>query len=381
MMRTMKINRFIKVSLSALVFGLVACSTGSTLLKPADMGPNPALIEVRTTWSEKIGIIDFPLLIAVTERAITLASSEGTVISLDATTGAAFWRTNIGTPIAAGVGSDGRFAAVVTRGNEVVVLEAGRELWRTRLTSQVFTAPLVAGNRIFVLGADRGVTAFDAQSGNKLWSTQRPGEALVLRQAGILIAINNTLVAGLAGHLVGINPQNGNVVWDAAIASPRGTNDIERLVDLVAGVSRYANVVCARAFQAEVGCVNTDRGNIIWKHAASGAVGLQGDDKQIYGVEADGRMLAWRLTDGQVAWSTDRLRYHQLSAPLVLGRSVVVGDESGLIHLLSRSDGTPLTRLSTDGSAIVVTPVVAGKTLVVVTRNGGVFGLQAAIAP
>lgn len=41
---------------------------------------------------------------------------------------------------------------------------------------------------------------------------------------------------------------------------------------------------------------------------------------------------------------------------------------------MSREDGSPLNRLSTDGSAVVATPVVAGQTLVVVTRSGGVFG-------
>ena len=52
-----------------------------------------------------------------------------------------------------------------------------------------------------------------------------------------------------------------------------------------------------------------------------------------------------------------------------------IKDDIPVKHLLSRADGTPLTRLSTDGSAIEVTPVAAG-TLVVVTRNGGVYGFQ-----
>lgn len=87
-------------------------------------------------------------------------------------------------------------------------------------------------------------------------------------------------------------------------------------------------------------------------------------------------MIAWRLSDGEQRWLADGLRYRQLSAPLTLGRSVVVGDENGLIHLLARADGSTLNRLNTDGSAISVTPVDVGGTLVVVTRKGGVFGFQ-----
>jgi len=105
-------------------------------------------------------------------------------------------------------------------------------------------------------------------------------------------------------------------------------------------------------------------------------VGLQGDERQVYGVEGDGTLIAWRRTDGEPVWTSDRLRYRDLSAPLVLGRSVVLGDNTGLVHFLSKADGTPLNRLTTDGSAIAVTPVVAAGTLVVVTRNGGVYGFQ-----
>jgi outer membrane protein assembly factor BamB len=97
---------------------------------------------------------------------------------------------------------------------------------------------------------------------------------------------------------------------------------------------------------------------------------------RIYGVEEDGRVLSWKRVDGEVIWTSDRLRYRKLTAPLVLGRSVVVGDESGQIHLLARTDGSVLKRLNTDGSAIKATPVDSADTLVVVTRQGGVFGFR-----
>ncbi len=355
---------------------LAACASGSGAPKPSELGPNPALLGARLAWSGKLGPVNFPLQAKVIGSTVTLAGSDGSVVALDAGTGAELWRVNLGSPISAGVGSDGRFAAVVTRENELVVLNQGQTTWRAQLASQVFTAPLVAGERIFVLGADRSLAAFDSSTGRKLWQNQRPGEALVLRQSGVLMAVGNTLVVGLSGHLVGMNPLNGNVVWDAPVAIPRGTNDIERLVDLVGGVNREGDEVCVRAFQAAVACVNTTRGVVSWKKAAMGAVGLDGDDRHVYGVEGDGRLIAWRRADGVPVWTSDRLRYRQLSPPLVLGRSVVMGDEAGLVHLMSRSDGEPLARLTTDGSAIAVTPVLASGTMVVVTRNGGVYGFR-----
>ena len=55
---------------------------------------------------------------------------------------------------------------------------------------------------------------------------------------------------------------------------------------------------------------------------------------------------------------------------------MVVGDSSGLVHMLSKDDGTPLNRLTTDSSGIAAAPVVVADTLVVLTRNGGVYGFR-----
>lgn len=365
----------------AVVAALAGCSSlwggGSSKPVPADLGANVAVLGVRQAWTSRVGgLAGMPMEVYTAGHLVTLASADGVVVSIDARTGGDVWRTNLGEPLSAGVGSDGKIAAVVSRGNELVVLDAGRERWRHAMGAQVFTPPLVAGGRIFVLSADRSISAFDAATGRKLWAQQRPGEALVLRQTGVLRAVGDTLVAGLSGRLVGFNPDNGSVRWEAPLASPRGTNDVERLIELVGRTTREGESVCARAFQASVGCVNTVRGAVVWTQPASGAEGVDGDEDVVFGAEGNGSVIAWRRMDGSRLWTTDRLKYRKLTAPLLLGRSVVVGDDNGLVHLLSRSDGAPLNRVSTDGSGIGAAPVVAADTLVVVTRNGGIFGFR-----
>lgn len=363
-------------TLGAAALLVAGCSSSPARPKPAELGANNALLDVRQVWTSRVGTVNFSLDVNVSGSTITLASSDGTVAAIDARNGADIWRVNVGAPIAAGAGSDGFQAAVVTTANEVVAIESGKVLWRQKLPAQAYTSPLVAGKRVFVLAADRSVTAFDGQTGRRLWNQQRAGEPLVLRQSGVLQAFEDTLLAGISSRLVGMNPGNGTSRWEVPVASPRGTNDVERLVDLVGSVSRVGDVVCARAFQAGVGCVDARRGTTVWTRTANGLQGVHGDEQFVFGTESDGKVLAWRRTDGERAWQTERLQYRTLTGPLSLGRSVVVGDSTGLVHLLSREDGSPLTRLTTDGSAIIANPVVAGRTLVVVTRNGGVFGFQ-----
>lgn len=355
---------------------LGGCFGGVTKPQPAELQPVAALVSARQSWSNRIGTVNFPLEAGVSGNSVAVAGGDGTVALLDADTGKDIWRASLNTAISAGVGSDGKVVAVVTRDNEVVAVQDGRELWRQKLGAQAFTAPLVAGARVFVLAADRSVNAFDGQTGRKLWTQRRPNEPLVLRQSGVMLAVGDTLVVGLAGRLVGIDPSSGSVRWEAPIASPRGINDVERLVDLVGRVSRVGDTVCARAFQASIGCVNAARGNLLWTKPASGAQGIDGDDRLLFGTEADGTVMALRRGDGERVWSTDRLRYRGLTAPLVAGRSIAIGDSAGFVHLLSREDGSLLNRLPTDGSAVSASPVLAGNTLIAVTHNGGVYGFK-----
>ena len=364
-----------------LAAGLAGCSMlpsvfggGVEKPKPAELPPNAALIGVRPAWTAHVGQVNLALSVNVSGANVAVASSDGTVAVIDAATGRDVWRGSAGTPLAAGVGSDGKLVAVVSRDNELLALAGGKEIWRQRLPAVSYTAPFVAGGRVFTLTADRAVSAFDGQTGRKLWTQHRAGEPLVLRHSGLMLAVDDTLVVGLSGRMVGLNPNNGSIRWEAALATPRGINDVERLVDLVGGVSRIGNVVCARAFQASVGCVDAARGRTLWSRRANGSEGVHGDEQFVFGTESDGKVLAWRRADGEPAWASNLLLYRGLTAPLVLGRSVVIGDSTGLVHFLSRVDGSPLDRVGTDGSAVVAQPVAAGGTLVVVTRNGGIFG-------
>ena len=112
-----------------------------------------------------------------------------------------------------------------------------------------------------------------------------------------------------------------------------------------------------RAFNATVGCVDAARGATAWTRPANGTEGLGGDDRQVFGTEADGKVVAWARANGQPAWTSELLLRRGPTAPLLLGRSVAIGDNTGLVHLLSRENGQLSNRLSTDGSPIVaVTP-------------------------
>lgn len=360
-----------------LVAMLAGCSSAPSKPQPGALPAVQGGLKVSRVWTYRLPAGASALPPALAGERVLLATTQGQVLELQADSGQELARTVLKDTLSTGVGSDGRRHAVVTSQNDLVVIESGRERWRQRLAAQSHTAPLVAGERVFVQTADRTVTAFDGATGQRLWSLNRQADPLVLRQAGVLMAQGDTLLAGNGGRLSAIQPLNGQVRWEVLVGSSRGTNEVERLVDLVAGVSRQGSSLCVRSFQTAVGCVDTARGQSLWTRSAQGHEGLDGDERRVFGVESDSKLRAWSRQDGQVLWALDDYRFRELSGLRVWAGAIAVGDGQGQLHLLSREDGRTLQRLGTDGSAIVQRPLVAGRQLVTLNRSGLVTAWRA----
>jgi len=354
---------------------LAACASDKPDPKPLEIFE--PRIAGRQVWQDDLGPLRFPLVPAARDGMFLVAASDGVVRALMADSGRELWRADAGGDIAAGVGSDGRFTSVVTRGNEVVAFDMkGATLWRKRVPSAVVSPPFVAGERIFVMTVDRVVHAFDALDGRRLWVYQKAGDPLTLAQPGVLVAHRNTLLSGQGPRLAALEPVAGALTWDVALATPRGTNEVERLADLVGPPVRQGSRYCARAFQSAVACVDAERGTLLWTRNIGGTRAIAGDAERIIGGDANDRITAWRAESGDVAWTNERFMHRGLSGMLAAGPLVVFGDNDGYVHFLAAASGETQLRLVTDGSPVVTTPVVSGSTVLVVTRNGGVFAFR-----
>lgn len=344
--------------------------------KPAALETYAPKIAGRLVWQAQLGRMGYGMVAAARDGMFYVASGDGDLRALRADTGEVVWRNQAGTSISAGVGADARFAALVSRDNQVIAYDNGREVWRKRVPSSVVTPPVVAGERVFVMSVDRVVHAFDAVDGRRLWVLQRPGDPLTLSQAGVLTFMGNTLLVGQGPRLAGVDPLKGTVLWDVPLATPRGSNEVERLADLVGPAARLGDRVCARAFQSAVGCADASRGAQLWTRNVGGANAVASDAERVYGADASDRISAWRATNGDVLWSTEKLLNRGLSGAVAVGPVVVFGDAEGYVHFLSGATGEQQLRLPTDGKPILGTPVVSGNTLLVVTQDGGLFAFR-----
>jgi len=355
----------------AMALGLSAC--GSSKPKPAPLESLSNATRLTPSWSTRIGDVAPTFGLAVSAEAVTVANVDGSIVSLDLKTGRERWRAQAKTELSAAVGSDGRYAAVVSANNDLMVFDQGKLLWTERQPGRVFTAPVVAGERVFVQAVDRSVRAYDALDGRYLWLYQRPGaEPLALGSRSVIEPFRDTLLVGQGNRLVGLDPLKGAPRFDVSVGTPRGTNEVERLADLIGPLARVDDEACVRAFQFSVACLELNRGSVRWSRPQAGTQAVAANLQYVVGADSTDRLSAWKVENGDNVWRIDRFVNRGLSAPALWGERIAVGDAQGYLHILSQFDGRTLTRVELD-APVVGAPLVVGGQLLLVTRKGTVY--------
>ena len=87
-------------------------------------------------------------------------------------------------------------------------------------------------------------------------------------------------------------------------------------------------------------------------------------------------LTAYDKRSGAGMWKQGRLGSKRLTAPLVDGHFIVIGDDKGFVNILRNYDGVVLARAKTDGSAILSQPQRIPGGFVVQTMDGGIFAFS-----
>lgn len=366
--------------LAAALVAVSGCSWlpwSSTRAKIPEPPPIAAPIGVVQAWSLATARGGVNFQPAHAGDSVWAAAGDGTVVRLDPATGSLRWRVRLERALIAGVGSDGETAVVAGRDGTVIALDgAGAVRWSVPAGAEIVTVPSVGLGLAIVRTSDNRVSAFDLDSGKRRWSFDRQSPPLVLRQtAGIAMDAGSVYVGLPGGRLVALMLDSGALRWEAAVSMPRGANEIERIADVVGMPLLAARQICAVTFQGRISCFEAASGRTLWAHDLSSPSGFDMDGKLLVAPDDAGRIQALSL-QGTSVWSQDALQGRTLAAPLLTPRYVVLGDQSGLVHVLDRADGRIVARVQTDGSRIVSAPIAAAGQIIVQTSAGGVYAFR-----
>jgi outer membrane protein assembly factor BamB len=349
--------------------------------KPAELVQIKPTFNPRIVWQASVGTAEkLALFPAVSGGTVYATGAAGQIAGFDAASGRATTKIEAGQRVTGGVGAGAGLVLVGTQKGEVLAFDReGKPQWRAQLTSEVLAPPKAEDGVVVARTGDGRLYGLDAATGKRRWVYQRALPALLVRNHAGVAVYRGAVFAGFpGGRLIALSLADGNVGWDAIVAVPRGTTELERVADITSVPLVDDRQACAVAFQGRVACFDAAAGTSIWARDMSSIAGMGGDARNLYVTDDQNAVLALDRGNGASLWKQDRLFGRGVSAPLALGRYVIVGDFEGYVHFLSREDGSFAARIATDGSPVIAPPVALDMTSIVVqTRNGGVFAISA----
>jgi outer membrane protein assembly factor BamB len=356
---------------------LLAGCFGSSGPKMAELPDIKATVQVRVAWEASVGKAEEAILAPVVAGgSVYAAAHDGTVISLDAARGRERWRADAGEALSGGVGSDGDLVAVGSEEGQVIALDAatGKIRWRSRVSSEVLSPPVVTGDLVIVRSADSRLFALDARDGKRRWLYQRANAPLSIRSTEGTAVSRGLVYAGFSGgKLMALSLTNGAPRWEATVAVPKGSTELERVTDVVGIPAVGERDVCAAAYQGRVGCFDVANANPFWSRELSSSSSVALDPGFVFVSDEKGSVHALDRSTGTSVWKQDKLFQRRLSAPLPLGREIAVADVEGYVHLLARDTGAFVGRAETDGTPLAAYLVRVENGFLAQTRGGRLY--------
>jgi outer membrane protein assembly factor BamB len=365
---------------TALLLGLGACAgSKDTSEPPAELQPFEATLEVDKLWSGKVGgksdRLRLGLRPATDGARIYAGSYDGQVVSFDAENGDKLWSVKTGLPLTAGPGFGDGLLAFGTADGELLVLDAatGAERLRQATGSEVLAPPAIGSGVVVVRSVDGRLRGFSATNGATLWSVEQTLPTLTLRGNTAPRVAGTLVVSGFNNGRVGAYEiANGDPVWEVAIANPTGRSELERLVDVSAGLQVVGNDVYVVGYHGRVVGIDLQTGVVLWQQELSSYAGLGADFNNIYVTNDFDAVVALERDNGAQVWRQEALRLRDVTAPTRYANTLVVGDYEGYLHWLSPDDGSLMARERAAGERISAPPLVVGQNVYVQGDDGTV---------
>ena len=369
--------RFAALAAAALALSGCAGKSKDTSEPPAELTEFDASVDIAKVWSGKVGgkseRLRLGLRPATDGARIYAGAYDGKVASFDALTGRKQWSIETELKLTAGPGYGDGLLAFGSADGDLIVLDAatGEERWRQAIGSEVLAAPAISSGVIVARTVDGRLRAFSNTNGSVVWSVEQTLPALTLRGNTAPRVTGTFVVSGFNNGRVGAYElATGDPVWEVAVANPTGRSELERLVDVSAGLQVVGNDVYVVGYHGRAVGIDLETGVVLWQQELSSYAGLGADINTVYVTSDFDAVVALSRQGGTQLWSQEALRLRDVTAPTRFANTLVVGDYEGYVHWLSPDDGRFLAREKGAGERITAAPLVVGENVYVQGDDG-----------
>jgi outer membrane protein assembly factor BamB len=344
---------------------------------PAELVEFEPRLEIERVWNVRVGggadALRLALAPATDGTRIYAGAHDGQASAFDAETGRRLWETRTQLPLAAGPGFGSGVVAFGTNDGDLVTLDAetGEERWRLQVGGEVLASPAIGADVVVLSTVDGRLRGYSVLDGRLLWTVEHAVPALTVRGNTEPVISGTSVVAGFDnGRLGAYELATGETRWEAPLAAPAGRTELDRIVDISAGLAVVGNDVYAVGYNGRAVAVGLETGLLLWQQEISSYAGLGAGFADVYVADDLSQVVALDRQTGTRRWTQPELRLRDISRPTFYRGTVVVGDLEGYLHWLDSQDGSFLARERVGSQRITSAPLVVGANIYAQGEDG-----------
>ena len=314
--------------------------------------------------------------------------SEAVVHAINPENGATIWETQIKgqasssrTRFGGGVSYDnGRLYATNGAGYAAALdADKGAILWTVRPGGPLRGAPTIANDNVYVITQDNQMFALNPADGATRWTGSGAVEIAGVLGAAAPAAAQGTVVAGYSsGELTAYRYENGQVVWQDALARTSISTTVTSLSDIDADPVIDGGRVYAVGQGGRMVAIELITGQRVWEINLAGISTPWVVGDWIYVVTDQAQLLCIARTTGHIRWLTQLPHYRNEKkkngdiywvGPVLAGNRLVLANSLGQIVNVSATDGAVQSTVETK-MPVSIAPIVANNTLYILHDNG-----------
>ena len=326
----------------------------------------------------------------VDDRAVYTVLPGGNISAVSVDTGKIIWQIDVDDDeddtqpsISGGIGVEGNVVFAHGGKSDLYALDrnTGAILWSENFSQYLFGGPTIDQGVVVVTDVDGRIFALDAADGTQIWNRIGAGsQTRIIGVAYPAILENEIIFAGGDGELISLSLDQGSFNWGEDLSPVSLLTALDGIADITAHPVHDGGLVYALTQSGLLAVYNARTGRLVWEKPLRGATLPWLAGKTIFVTTLNGHVFAIRRNDGAVRWraelpgsfdlnesvTEDAIRY---TNPVVASGKVIITGDTGSVHIFDANTGVQTEQFSGVGR-VTTSPVIAGKTLYLLSRDG-----------
>jgi outer membrane protein assembly factor BamB len=340
-------------------------------------------------WSADIGdgskkerrLVTAPV---VSDGVVFTADTDGDVSARSLKDGDEIWEARVlpkkenSVTVSPGIAvSNGRLFVTDGIGN-VLALDAktGKTLWTTSVEQPVRSAPTVSDGRVYAVTLQDETVALDTDSGTILWRHKGVHEgAGLLGSPGPAVSGSVVIATYSSGDVTALRAETGQEAWTDNL-----TGVVEFQSRAVTNLSGFRGAAVLEDDYVVVGnissktvAIHVPSGDRVWQKEFGTMTTPLVIGNSVFVITPQNQLMSLVKGDGRVRWTTELPRFEDpddREEPIFWHGPILAGDRLILIGSHKKIFEMDLLRRVRLPDVAMLSPVVAGKTLLILTDDG-----------